>query len=76
MKSAQTKNKNISILSEVEQSALYDAPEYDNEQRLEYLSLTDEELQIAFNRHNLYCILQFGYFKAVKLFFRYALIHS
>ena len=53
MKSAQTKNKNISILSEVEQSALYDAPEYDNEQRLEYLNLTDAELQIALNRHNL-----------------------
>ena len=74
MKSAQTKNKNISILSEVEQSALYDAPEYDNEQRLEYLNLTNSELQIALSRHNIsaqiYCILQFGYFKAVKLFFR------
>lgn len=71
--STQSKNKNITILSEAEQSALYDAPEYDNEQRLEYLSLTDSELQIALGRHNIsaqiYCILQFGYFKAVKLFF-------
>jgi TnpA family transposase len=72
--STQSKNKNITILSESEQSALYDIPDYDNEQRLEYLSLTDAELQIALTRHNLsaqvYCILQFGYFKAVNLFFR------
>ncbi|MBY0378975.1 MAG: Tn3 family transposase [Burkholderiales bacterium] len=70
----QSKNKNLTILSEAEQSALYDIPEYNNEQRLEYLSLTDTELNIALNRHNIsaqiYCILQFGYFKAVKLFFR------
>ena len=70
----QSKNKNLTILSDAEQSALYDVPEYDYEQRLEYLNLTDIELQIALSRHNvsaqIYCILRFGYFKAVKLFFR------
>lgn len=70
----QSKNKNLTILSELEQAALYDVPEYDNDQRLEYLNLTDQELQIALSRHNIsaqiYCILQFGYFKSVKLFFR------
>ena len=69
-----TGKEHLTILSEAEQSALYDVPDYDNDQRLDYLSLTDAELQIALSRHNLsaqvYCILQFGYFKAVNLFFR------
>ena len=70
----QVKNKNLTILSDAEQAALYDLPEYDDEQRLEYFNLTDAELQIALTRHNLstqvYCMLQIGYFKAVKMFFR------
>jgi hypothetical protein len=69
-----SKNEHLTILSDAERSALYERPEYNNEQRLEYLNLTPEELQIALGRHNLsaqiYCILQFGYFKAVKMFFR------
>lgn len=66
--------EHLTILSEAEQAALYDAPEYNQEQRLEFLNLTDAELQIALSRHNIsaqiYCILQFGYFKSVKVFFR------
>ena len=69
-----SKKEHLTILSDAERSALYDRPEYNNEQRLEYLSLTQEELQIALFRHNIssqiYCILQFSYFKAVKMFFR------
>lgn len=69
-----SKKEHLTILSDAERSALYDRPEYNNEQRLEYLSLTQEELQIALFRHNIssqiYCILQFSYFKSVKIFFR------
>ena len=71
-----TGKEHLTILSEAEQSALYDLPEYDNEQRLEYLNLTQEEFQIALSRNGLsnqvYCILQIAYFKAVKMFFRIA----
>lgn len=72
--STSAKNKNLSVLSNAEQSAFYDIPEYNNEQRLEYLNLTEVELQVALNRRSfsaqVYCILQIGYFKAVKSFFR------
>lgn len=67
-------NKQLTILSEAEISALYEAPDFDYEQRLEYLTLTDKELQLALSRKNLsdkiHCILQIGYFKAVKMFYR------
>lgn len=70
----QSKNKNLTILSEAEQAAFYVRPEFNNEQRIEYLSLTTEELQIALSRNNIpaqiYCIIQIAYFKAVKMFFR------
>ena len=69
-----SKKEHLTILSDAERSALYDRPEYNNEQRLEYFNLTKEELQIALCRHDIssqiYCILQFAYFKAVKMFFR------
>jgi TnpA family transposase len=68
------RKEHLTVLSEAEASALYDLPEYNNEQRLEYLNLAEGELQMALARHNLsaqvYCILQLGYFKAVKMFFR------
>ncbi|MDQ1245100.1 MAG: hypothetical protein QG565_1441 [Campylobacterota bacterium] len=70
----QAKKEHLTILSDAEQSALYDLPEYDDEQRLEYFNLTEAELQIALTRHNLsaqvHWMLQIGYFKAVKMFFR------
>lgn len=66
-------NKQLSVLSEAEEAAFYECPDFNEEQRLEYFSLTDDELQLALKRKNLsarvYCILQIGYFKAVKLFF-------
>ena len=45
-----TNKEHLTILSEAEQSALYDLPEYDDEQRLEYLNLTDDELQLLEER--------------------------
>ena len=69
-----TTNKQLTLLSERERAALYEQPDFDHEQRLKYLTLTDHELQVALNRQSLsakiYCILQIGYFKAVKMFFR------
>ena len=67
-------NKQLKILSEAEISALYEIPDFDYEQRLEYLTLTNKELQLALSYKNLsdkvHCILQIGYFKAVKMFYR------
>lgn len=69
-------NKQLILLSETERAALYEIPDFDNSQRLEFFTLTYEELKLALSRQNLssqvYCILQIGYFKAVKMFFRIA----
>lgn len=68
-------NERLTILSEAELSALYDLPDFDEEQRLEFLTLTNEEQALAFGRPHLpakiYCMLQIGYFKAKKMFFRF-----
>ncbi|MBA4697757.1 MAG: DUF4158 domain-containing protein [Legionella sp.] len=52
----------------------YEGPDFDENQRFTYFTLTKKELQIALKRQNLsakvHCILQIGYFKAVKLFFK------
>jgi Domain of unknown function (DUF4158) len=68
-------NKRLTILSEAEQAALYELPDFDDEQRLEYLNLTAEEQVLMQHRSHLsdkiYCALQIGYFKAKQLFFRF-----
>ncbi|MEO8401511.1 MAG: Tn3 family transposase [Gammaproteobacteria bacterium] len=68
-------NERLTILSEAEQSALYELPDFDDDQRLEYLTLTNEEQALALGRSHLsakiYCLLQIGYFKAKKIFFRF-----
>jgi hypothetical protein len=68
-------NKRLTILSEAEQAALYELPDFDDEQRLEYLNLTAEEQVLMQRRSHLsdkiYCALQIGYFKAKHLFFRF-----
>ena len=46
-------NKQLTLLSEAERSALYEPPDFDYEQRLKYLTLTDQELQVALNRQSL-----------------------
>jgi hypothetical protein len=67
-------NKQLKLLSEIEKAALYEKPDFNAKQRLEYLILTDEELCLALSRYGLsaklHCILQIGYFKAVKMFYR------
>ena len=70
-------NERLTILSEAEQAALYELPNFDDEQRLNYLNLTPEEQTLMHARSTLaakiHCALQIGYFKAVHFFFRFDL---
>jgi len=69
------KNKLLNVLSDAEQEALYGLPDFDNGQRLAFLSLSEAELALASSRSCLhaqvYCVLQIGYFKAKLAFFRF-----
>jgi hypothetical protein len=69
------KKKLLSVLSDVEQEASYGLPDFDDAQRLEYLVLMETELTVASSRPGLhaqvYCVLQIGYFKAKRAFFRF-----
>ncbi len=66
-------NKQLTILSEAEKAALYESPDFDNEQRLSFLNLTPEEQALVRNHANLsaqvHCALQIGYFKSMHMFF-------
>ena len=68
-------NERLTILSEAEQAALYEIPDFDDAQRLNYLNLTAEEQALARNRANLsaqvHCAIQIGYFKAKHRFFAF-----
>jgi hypothetical protein len=69
------KSERLTILSEAEQFALYGLPDFDDGQRLDYLSLSESERVLASRRPSLcakaYCALQIGYFKAKHAFFRF-----
>jgi len=69
-----SQNKQLAVLSEAEKAAFYECPDFNEEQRLEHFTLTDEELLIVLKRKDLsariHCIFQIAYFKAVKLFFK------
>jgi hypothetical protein len=49
------KNKLLTILSDAEQFALYGLPDFDDRQRLTYLSLSGPELALASSRPGLVC---------------------
>jgi hypothetical protein len=70
---AYASNKNLTVLSDAEREALYDLPDFDDFQRAEYFSLTDEERSLAQRRNGIpeqiLCMLQIGYFKAKQTFF-------
>jgi len=57
-------NKRLTILSELEQFALYDPPDFDENQRAEFLTFTEIELQLILSRPTLtiqiYCAIQLG----------------
>ena len=71
-----TQSERISILSELEQIALYGLPDFDEQQRSEYFAFLKPEHQLIFSRYNLasqvHCALQIGYFKAKRAFFKFA----
>lgn len=68
-------NERLTILSEAEQAALYEIPDFDDVQRLNYLNLTPEEQELMRSRANLaaqvHCAIQIGYFKAKHRFFAF-----
>ncbi len=70
-----SKSERLAVLSDVEQFALYGLPDFDDGQRLDYLSLSEQELTLACSRPSLhaqaYCALQIGYFKAKHAFFQF-----
>ncbi len=70
-----SKNKLLTILSDIERYALYSLHDFDDGQQFEYLSLSEAELALACSRPSLYaqvyCVLQIGYFKAKRAFFRF-----
>jgi TnpA family transposase len=69
------RNKNLSLLSDEEQNALYGFPDFNDEQRDQYLTLTPLEQGLMFGCTSLsaqvYCGLQIGYFKAKQAFFQF-----
>ncbi|MCC8483096.1 MAG: DUF4158 domain-containing protein [Rickettsia endosymbiont of Labidopullus appendiculatus] len=68
------KNDKLTILSELEKFALYELPDFNNEQRREYFSFSENEMLLIKRSHyshiKIYCALQIGYFKAKKMFFQ------
>ena len=70
-------DKNLTIVSEAERTALYGLPDFDDFQRAEYFALTAEERTLAQSRvglsEQMSCILQIGYFKAKQAFFKFRL---
>lgn len=68
-------NERLTILSEAEQAALYEIPDFDDVQRLNYLNFTSEEQALIRGRTNLsaqvHCAIQIGYFKAKHRFFSF-----
>ena len=70
------KSERLAVLSDAEQFALYGLPDFDDRQRLDYLSLSEQELALASGRSGLpaqaYCCLQIGYFKAKHTFFSFS----
>jgi hypothetical protein len=69
-------NKNLAVLTQAEQAAYYEIPDFNEEQRYEFLTLTQSELDLAMSRKTwsarVYCCLQIAYFKSVNLFFKVA----
>jgi hypothetical protein len=70
------RSERLAVLSEAEQFALYGLPDFDDRQRLDYLSMSEQELALASGRPGLhaqaYCCLQIGYFKAKHAFFGFS----
>ncbi|WP_320534309.1 Tn3 family transposase [Robbsia andropogonis] len=70
-----SKSERLAVLSVAEQEALYGLPDFDDAQRLDYLGLSESQLTLACSRnglhHQVWCVLQIGYFKAKQTFSRF-----
>ena len=70
-------NERLTILSEVEKTALYGIPDFDDFQRIEFFAMSEAERSLAMQRKGVlkqvYCLLQIGYFKAKQAFFQFSL---
>ncbi|MFN8788587.1 MAG: DUF4158 domain-containing protein [Neisseriaceae bacterium] len=68
------RKEHLEILTLAERAAYYEVPDFNEEQCYEFLTLTQNELELAMSRNSwsarVYCCLQIAYFKAVKLFFK------
>lgn len=71
------KTKRLRILSESEIKDLFDLPKFNTEERSNYFSLNEVELQEMQRRRSLggkiYFILQLGYFKCTHYFLNFTL---
>ena len=47
------RNKRLTLLSEAEQAALYELPDFDHDQCVDYLTLTDQEQALMRTRPHL-----------------------
>lgn len=67
-------NEHLEVLTQAEQAAYYEAPDFNEEQHYEFLTLTQSELDLVMSRSSwgarVYCCLQIAYFRAVNLFFK------
>ena len=68
------KKEHLEVLTPAERAAYYEIPDFNEEQRYEFLTLTADELELAMSRKSwsarVYCCLQIAYFKSVNLFFK------
>ena len=66
------KSKRLVIFSEIEQRAFYEVPNFDDTDRDNYFNFSDEEkyliMKCKFHHLKIFCALQIGYFKTVKIF--------
>lgn len=71
-----SKSERLAVLNNAEQEALYGLPDFDDTQRLEFLTLDEHELVLVNSRKGLhaqlFCILQIAYFKGKHLFFHFS----
>ena len=71
----QSNKTRLRILSVAERSALYEVPDFDHNQQIEYFTFSKQELDLIFQRKGLkaqvYSALQTGYFKAKQWFFNF-----
>ena len=71
----QSNKTRLRILSVAERSALYEVPDFDHNQQIEYFTFSKQELDLISQRKGLkaqvYSALQIGYFKAKQWFFNF-----